>query len=124
MDVAHTAVWVSDLEATTEFYEDVLGLDYHWQFTHDGVINYYVGSDDGAELQFKTPVEDDVTVSPDGIDHLAVTVSDVDGTFERVVEESGCDVVIEPTTIEAAGRRVAFVSDPNGYTVEFVQAVE
>lgn len=124
MDVAHTALWVSDLEATAEFYEGVLGLDFHWEFTHEGVRNYYVGTDDGAELQFKTTVDEDDSVSPDGIDHIALTVSDPDETFERVVAESDCEIVLEPTTFEAAGRRAAFVSDPDGYTVEFVQTVE
>lgn len=126
MNVAHTAIWVSDLEETTEFYEDVLGLEYHWDFTmEDGTGNYYVGADDSGEIQFKYNTNGNgEAVDPSGIDHLALTVDDVDATFERVVKESGCDVVLEPTTFEAAGRRAAFVSDPDGYTVEFVQKVK
>ncbi|WP_137288403.1 VOC family protein [Natronorubrum halophilum] len=125
MDVAHTAIWVSDLDETTTFYEDVLGLEYRREFTMpDGTGNYYVGTDAGAELQFKydTNGEGDA-VSPSGIDHLALTVDDVDATFERVVGASDCEVVLEPTTIDEADRRVAFVTDPDGYTVEFVQQV-
>ena len=124
MDVIHTALQVSDLERTKEFYEGALGLDYHWDFTHDGVVNYYVGTDDGAELQFKYDESDNGSIEPAGIDHLALGVADVDSTFERVVEETGCPVVLEPTTFEAADRRAAFVSDPDGYTVEFVQRVD
>jgi len=49
MHATHTAVTVSDLEATTDFYEGVLGLEYQREFTgDDGVVNYYVGTDDGA----------------------------------------------------------------------------
>jgi len=123
MNVAHTAVWVSDLNETRWFYEDVLGLEYQWEFTaDDGTRNYYVGTGDGAEIQFKyRPSDDAGSVTPSGIDHLAVMVEDPDQTFHRVVEESDCAVVHEPMTIEAIDSRVAFVSDPDGYTVEFVQ---
>lgn len=120
MDVIHAAVWVSDLDATIEFYEEVLGLDHHWDFTHDGIVNYYVGSDDGAELQFKYDPEADGQVEPSGIDHLALSVDDVDEAFDRVVSASDCEIVLEPTDIEAAQRRAAFVTDPDGYVVEFV----
>ena len=124
MDVIHTALNVSDIERTKEFYEGVLGLEHHWDFTHDGTLNYYVGTEDGAELQFKYDESDDSPVEPSGIDHIALGVEDVDATFERVVAESDCPVVLEPTTFEAANRRAAFVSDPDGYTVEFVARVE
>ena len=121
MDVAHTAVWVSDLEATTTFYEDVLGLERTREFTtDDGVVNYYVGSDEGGEIQFKYDPAGERTVEPSGIDHLALDVDDAAATFERVVAESGCAVHLEPTTFEVADRRAAFVYDPDGYVVEFV----
>lgn len=123
MDVAHTALWVSDIDATTEFYEDALGLDYDREFELDGVLNYYVGSADGAELQFKYDPDTDDRVDPAGIDHVALTVEDTDATFERVVEAADPAVVLEPTTVDVAQRRVAFVEDPDGYVVEFVQRV-
>lgn len=123
MHAVHTAIWVSDIDATTDFYEGVLGLEYQREFTtEDGVLNYYVGTDAGASLQFKHD-PDDTPVEPSGIDHLAFAVDDADATFERVVEESGCDVYLEPTTFDVADRRAAFVYDPDGYVVEFVARV-
>jgi len=121
MDVIHTAIRVSDLNATVDFYEGVIGLDHHWEFTHDGVRNYYVGTDSGAEIQFKYNPDADDPIEPAGVDHLALSVDDVDATFDRVVEESGCSIVLEPTDIDAANRRAGFVTDPDGYVVEFVQ---
>lgn len=124
MDVIHTAIQVSDLEATLNFYEGVLGLEHEWEFTTDeGVRNYYVGTESGGTIQFQYDPNSDESVEPSGVDHLALSVEDVDATFERVCEESGCDVHLEPTTFEAAGRRAAFVYDPDGYVVEFVRAV-
>ena len=120
MEVVHTALWVSDLDATAAFYEDVLGLEYRQEFVLDGVLNYYVGTEDGADLQFKYDEDADVEVEPSGIDHVAVAVDDTDATFERVVDEADPVVVMEPTTVDVADRRVAFVEDPDGYVVEFV----
>ena len=123
MHVSHTAIQVSDLEATTAFYEDALGLEHLWDFTHDGVLNYYVGTGDSAQVQFKHDPDGPDEVETAGIDHLAFGVDDVDRTFERVVEETGCPVVLEPTDFVDAGRRGAFVEDPDGYAVEFVSRI-
>lgn len=120
MEVIHTALWVSDIEATREFYEGVLGLEYSHEFELDGVLNYYVGTEDGAELQFKYDADDDSEVDPAGIDHVAVSVGDTDATFQRVVEDADPVVVEEPMDVDAVDRRVAFVEDPDGYVVEFV----
>lgn len=121
MDVIHTAVEVSDLDATREFYEDALGLAESWQFALDGVVNHYVAGEDGTEIQFKHDPEREEPVEPSGIDHLAVSVDDAAGECERLVAETGCEVVLEPTVVEAANARAAFVTDPDGYVVELVE---
>lgn len=120
MDVIHFAMWVSDLDETTAFYEDVLGLEYEREFELDGIVNYYVGTPDGAELQFKYDPDGDGEVTPAGVDHVALGVEDTDAAFERVMDAADPPVVMEPTTIDVADRRVAFLEDPDGYVVEFV----
>ncbi|ELY61892.1 VOC family protein [Natronolimnohabitans innermongolicus] len=125
MDVQHTAIRVSDLEATREFYEEGLGLEYSQDFqTESGVHNYYVTGDDlDTELQFVSdPDADDV--DPAGIVHLAIRVDDVDETFDALVEAVDPSVAGEPTTIEPANARAAFVEDPDGYEVELFSPLE
>lgn len=121
MDVHHAAIWVSDLDRTTAFYEDELGLEFEYQFEWDGVTSYFVSGGSEAQLQFRYDPEDDEPIEPSGIDHVALTVDDVDATFERVVEATGCPVVREPLDIDPADARTAFVEDPDGYVVEFVE---
>ncbi len=124
MDVIHTALWVSDLDRTSEFYEDVLGLEFRSQFTgDDGVVNYYVGTEAGAELQFKTDPDDDDPVTPAEIDHVALAVEDTDAEFDRIVDAADPEIVREPVTVDAANARVAFFEDPDGYVVELVESV-
>ncbi|MDZ7702619.1 MAG: VOC family protein [Halobacteriales archaeon] len=120
MHYSHTAIEVADLDASLAFYEDGLGLDHQWDFTLDGVRNYYVGTGDTAQLQLKHDPERDGEVDTAGLDHLAFGVDDADAAFDRLVAATDCPVVTAPADVAAAGRRVAFVADPDGYEVELV----
>lgn len=122
MDVLHTAVWVSDLEATREFYCDGIGLEHSRNFATGSVENYFVTGESGAEIQFKHDSDDGRLEEPSGIDHLAVGVDDVRATFDELVSEWDSDAVKEPTVLETTGSTIAFVTDPDGYTVELIQS--
>jgi len=120
MGLIHTALVVSDIDATLDFYAD-LGLERTNEFELDGVRNVYVGSDDtDMELQFKYDPRSAVRVEPAGIDHVAVEVADADRAFEDIVEAQSPEVVKPPVDIDPANARAAFVKDPDGYVVELV----
>lgn len=124
MDVLHTAIWVSDLEETTAFYCDGLGLEHTRDFVgDDGVTNYFVGGESDAEIQFKHD-DADREVEPSGIDHLAVATDDVEETVETVVEDHDSEAVKGPLTMEDMNVAVAFVTDPDGYVVELIQDLD
>lgn len=124
MDVIHTAIWVSDLEATKEYYIDALGLEHTWDFERDGVTNFYVGGEGETEIQFKYDPERTEPIDPQGIDHLAVAVDDTDALLEHMVEETGCAILGGPMEVEAANAYVAFIEDPDGYGVELVESLD
>lgn len=121
MDVIHTAIWVSDLDEARAFLVDALGLDEKWSFTLDGVENVYVGGEHG-EIQLRSdPDHDEPAPDRETIDHIAVSVDDAEAETERMVAETGCEVVDGPLTVEAAEARVAFIEGPDGYVVELVE---
>lgn len=125
MDVIHTAIRVADLEETIAFYEEGLGLDRSWQFTRDGVTHYFVTGDSlPAEIQFVHDPDRAGTIDPSGIDHLAVSVANLQDTFDRLTARADCEAVSEPTYFEPANASIAFVADPNGYHVELVEPDE
>jgi lactoylglutathione lyase len=124
MDVIHTAVAVSDIEETLAFYTEALDLAYAHEFELNGVRNVYVAGEDGAEIQFKHDPDRTDPIEPSGIDHLAVEVERVRETFEDLVATTDCPVVTEPTVVEPAGARAAFVEDPDGYVVELVEYLD
>jgi len=123
MEVIHTAIWVSDLEKARGFFVDALGLEETWSFTLDGVENVYVGGEHG-EIQLRHDPDRDAP-APDraSIDHVAVSVDDVDAETERVVEETGCAVLDGPVTMDVADARVSFLEGPDGYVVELVESL-
>ncbi|MGM0591593.1 MAG: VOC family protein [Halobacteriota archaeon] len=121
-NVIHTALWVADIEQSLAFYVDALGLERsreHGGSSPGEVRNVFVAGPDGTEIQFKYTSDGDPE-TPAGVDHVAVSVADVDAEFERIVEETGCPVVAEPKTT-GSGARIAFVEDPDGYAVELVE---
>ena len=123
MDVIHTALWVSDLDEARSFFVEALGLDENWSFALDGVENVYVGGENG-EIQLRhDPERADPAPDRSSLDHVAVSVDDVEAETERVVEQTGCRVLDGPLTIEAADARVSFLEGPDGYVVELVESL-
>jgi lactoylglutathione lyase len=123
MDVAHVALWVSDMDRAVDFYTS-LGLERQWSFTLDGVENVYVGGEHG-ELQLRHDPDRTTPIAPNraDVDHVALTVDDTDAMVERATEQ-GAAVVTAPTVIEPADAYVAFVEDPDGYVLEFVEPLD
>ena len=123
MDVLHSAIWVSDMDQTLEFYCDALDLEKTREFeSGDGARNVYVAGESDTEIQFKHHPDHGVPEQRgDGYDHVAIAVDDTDAEVERLVEETGCTVRRGPLTSEGANARVCFIEDPDGYGIELVE---
>ncbi|MFB6222077.1 MAG: VOC family protein [Haloarcula sp.] len=119
MDLAHTAICVSDLDRAMSFY-DALGFEETNRFTLDGVENVYLGRDGDGDLQLRHDPDRTTPVAPNraDVDHIAFTVEDVEETYETAID-AGAAPVLDPTEIDAASAFAAFVTDPEGYTLEF-----
>lgn len=117
MELLHVALDVTDMETAVDFYTELLGLQVTREAELEGQQMVWVGSDDGGELQL---LETDDHDEPAGIDHLAITTDDLDATIEAAIEEWDSSVLMEPQTV-GDGARLAFISDPEGYSVELIQ---
>ena len=124
MDLAHVALWVSDLDQSLAFYCDGLGLDRRWSWEDEGVKNVYVGTDAG-ELQLRYDPDRTTPIAPSraDVDHVAFTLDDADEVeeaFDRLEGREDCAIVAEPHVVEPAEAYAAFVADPDDYTIELV----
>lgn len=146
--VWHTGFTVSDIERSIAFYEGAVGLRLrHRQEQRNAYTATFVGYPDAhlKVAQFELPAGTDAvsghvlelceyvaprgaTIAPGtnavGSGHLALETDDLDGTLERVRAAGGA-AVSEPVDITAginAGGRTVYVRDPDGITIELVQA--
>tara|TARA_B110000116_G_scaffold146597_1_gene126883 strand:- start:105 stop:533 length:429 start_codon:yes stop_codon:yes gene_type:complete len=129
--IVHTCVWVSDIEVTKKFYIEGLGLHHTWGFTGgDGVMNFYISGDGGAEIQFKYRPEDTSnSATPQsrnesGMDHLAMSVDDVEEIVQGMVEKTKCKIVVDIFQNDETGVKAAFIEDPDGHVVELIQYLD
>lgn len=120
MTLLHVALTVSDIEATADFYEKVLGYEVVREMDSDVGRQVFIGhpdpeATDDAALQL-VPAEG--PVDPGDFVHAALGVDDLDAALDTLDDD-----LIEDGPIEMpdAGVRVAFVEDLDGYGVELIE---
>lgn len=111
---------VTDLDASTEFYRDVVGLEP--DAVEQGNVEFATGQCTLVlESDFDEDVLDAFGLDDPGNDRgngviVAVAVDSVEEVHRRAAE-TGVDVRLEPTDVDW-GRRILLLADPDGYIVE------
>jgi catechol 2,3-dioxygenase-like lactoylglutathione lyase family enzyme len=138
----HTGITVSDLERSVAFWRDVLGFEFSHRTHQAGVLAAEITGVPGAEislavlkapghkielLQYHAPndrqTENPLRPCDVGSAHVALTVDDLDAVLEAIAR-SGWQVAGTAQTLTTgpnAGKRVVYVRDPDGTTIEFMQ---
>ena len=114
-DVGHMAINTDDVNATRTFYESVCG----WHFQAWGPPGFHRAELPGgftvAIQQRRELIPGKPTVGAEP----TVFVDDVEASVERA-EAAGGEVLMPPTKIQGVGT-VAFVADPGGNPIGFMQ---
>ena len=137
----HTGITVSNLERSLAFWRDVLGFELSHRAHHTGELASEATGMPGAEISIavlKTPGHKiellEYLAPPDrkhvdlrpcdvGSVHVAFTVDDLDAVLNAITA-SGWKAAGKPQTLQLgpnAGKRVIYVRDPDGTTIEFMQ---
>ena len=125
MRLLHTMIRVGDLQRSVKFYTDILGMKL-LRTTERPEQKYslaFVGYDteDKAsviELTYNHGVDKYDLGSAFG--HLAIEVPDV-ATACSDVRQHGGKVTREPGPVKGGSTVIAFVEDPDGYKIEFIE---
>jgi glyoxylase I family protein len=137
----HTGITVSNLERSLAFWRDVLGFELSHRAHHTGELASEATGVPGAEISIavlKAPGHKielleylappgrkhvDLTACDVGSVHVAFTVDNLDAVLS-VIAASGWKAAGKPQTLKSgpnAGKRVIYVRDPDGTTIEFMQ---
>ena len=137
----HTGITVSNLERSLAFWGDVLGFELSHRAHHIGGLASEVTGVPGAEislavlkgyghkielLDYLAPAgrkQLDLRPCDVGSVHVAFTVDNLDAVLNAIAA-SGWHAAGKPQTLESgpnAGKRVVYVRDPDGTTIEFMQ---
>ena len=125
MKILHTMLRVGDLARSIAFYTDVLGMQL--KRTTDRPEQKYrlafVGfaeDPDGAELELTYNYGVDHYDLGSAFGHVAIAVSDVAATCTAVRDKGG-KVTREAGPVKGGTTVIAFVEDPDGYKIEFIE---
>jgi catechol 2,3-dioxygenase-like lactoylglutathione lyase family enzyme len=139
----HTGITVSNLERSLAFWRDVLGFELAHTAHQTGKMAREITGVAGAEiklavlktsgghklelLEYLAPPQRtrhvDLRPCDVGHIHVALLVDDLHAVLERILA-SGWKAAGKPQTLTSgpnAGKRVVYVRDPDGTTIEFMQ---
>ena len=125
MRFLHTMIRVGDLQRSIDFYTNVLGMKVLRQKDYpDGKFTLaFVGYGDESEQAVIELTHNWDTKKYDlgnGFGHIAIGMPDIYKACEAVKAKGG-KVTREPGPMKFGGSVIAFVEDPDGYKIEFIE---
>ena len=125
MRILHTMIRVGDLDRSIKFYTEALGMELLRQHEYPGgrFTLAFLGYGDESENAVVELTHNWDTSSYDlgeGFGHIAIGTDDIEGACDRV-RECGGTVTREPGPMKHGSTVIAFVKDPDGYTIEFIE---
>lgn len=137
----HTGFTVANIDRSLAFWRDVLGFELSHRAHHTGDLASEVTGVPGAEisiavlkapghrielLEYHAPPDrkrTDLRPCDIGSVHVALMVDDLDAVLSTIAA-SGWSAVGKPQVLKTgpnAGRRIVYVRDPDGATIELMQ---
>jgi catechol 2,3-dioxygenase-like lactoylglutathione lyase family enzyme len=143
IETNHTGFTVSNLEGSLEFWQNVLGFEFSHRAHQTGEMVEQITGVEGAELklavvkapgghkiellEYLAPADRkqhlDLKPCDVGSVHIALTVDNLEAVLNKIAA-SGWKAAGKPQTLQSgpnAGKRVVYVRDPDGTTIEFMQ---
>ncbi|RBA23261.1 lactoylglutathione lyase [Herminiimonas fonticola] len=125
MRILHTMLRVGDLQRSIDFYTKILGMKVLRQ-TENPEYKYtlaflgYGSNPDHAELELTYNYGEHSYEMGTAYGHIAISVDDAYKACADV-KKSGGNVTREAGPVKGGSTVIAFVTDPDGYKIEFIE---
>lgn len=127
----HAGVSVANLERSQQFYSDVLGfthVEHAFELLNDEIRGRVLVNDHGARIELferqhslsQPPGHPLESTRQQGWFQLALAMPDVRTEFQRVIA-AGAISILEPRIAPDGHTMIAFIGDPDGNLIEFIQ---
>ncbi|ONZ06297.1 lactoylglutathione lyase [Burkholderia cenocepacia] len=125
MRLLHTMLRVGDLDRSIKFYTELLGMKLlrREDYPEGKFTLAFVGCEDestGTVIELTHNWETPSYDLGNGFGHLAVAVDDAYAACEKIKAQGG-KVTREAGPMKHGTTVIAFVEDPDGYKIEFIQ---
>ena len=125
MRILHTMLRVRHLQRSLDFYTQVLGMRLLRRADYPGgrFTNAFVGYDDenrSAVLELTYNWDTHHYDIGTAYGHIAIEVDDINKACDQVRNRGG-KVTREPGPMKHGTTVIAFIEDPDGYKIEFIQ---
>ena len=124
MRLLHTMLRVTDLECSIGFYTEVLGMtllsrkDYNEARFTLAFVGFQTESE-GAVIELTHNWDTDHYDLGSAFGHIAIEVNDVYEACERIRQKGG-EITREAGPMKGTDSILAFVKDPDGYSIELL----
>jgi len=125
MRILHTMLRVGDLDRSIDFYTRVLGMNLirqreNEQYRYTLAFVGYGDESEGAVLELTYNWDTSEYDLGSGYGHIAIGSDDIYATCEAIKQAGGI-VSREPGPVKGGTTHIAFVKDPDGYSIELIQ---
>ena len=121
----HTMLRVKDLDVSLKFYTDLLGMRLirksdHPEGRFTSAFVGYGSEETSTVLELTYNYGDHEYEMGTAYGHIALETPDIYETTE-ILRAKGAEIVREPGPMKHGKTHIAFIKDPDGYSIELVQ---
>ncbi|MCZ6718700.1 MAG: lactoylglutathione lyase [Gammaproteobacteria bacterium] len=125
MRIMHTMLRVGDMDRSIHFYTEVLGMKVlrKQEYPDNQFTLAFVGYGDEVDhavLELTYNWDQDRYEMGDAYGHIAIGVDDVYAACDAICERGG-KIVRDAGPMKGGSTVIAFVEDPDGYKIEFLE---
>ncbi|MGK0445147.1 MAG: lactoylglutathione lyase [Bermanella sp.] len=125
MRILHTMLRVGDLQRSIDFYTRVLGMNLirqsdNEQYRYTLAFLGYGTEEEGAVIELTYNWDTSEYDLGTGYGHIAIGADDIYATCDAIKAAGGV-VSREPGPVKGGTTHIAFVKDPDNYSIELIQ---